>query len=604
MTVRIKSSVKMDGRIILDRFIPEINLSNNTVAENASIGTVVGTATVQNAGGSTFTFELVDEGSTGDFSMTAGGVISVASALNHEEQSVYPVQIKSVDGRGHKYAIATNLVVGDINEPPVDISLDNNTYDLTLRDNVGKSVAFASAVDPDEGETITWSLGTDASGRFSIDPSTGEISVAGSLASDSYQINVIATDSGSNTYDEDFVISVSALSEQKIQASDKQNSDLFGHSSAISADGDTVIVGTPGEDTGGSSTGAAYIFVWNGSTWVEEAKIQASDAQASDNFGWATDISSDGNTVIVGAPFKNEGASSNVGAAYVFTRSGSVWSQQQKLSGTSSAAGNQFGIEVAISDNGENIVIGERYDDTASLNAGATYVFILSGSTWVQQQKITPAGLSANSFFGRAVDISGNGNNSNTLISSTTGSDDGRGSVFIFTRSGSAWTQEAKIQPTGLNPNDFFGRSVSISEDGNTIVVGAYQDDTNGLNSGSVFIFTRSGTVWTQQQKIQSTDAISKSQFGLDVDITNNGDTIIVGAYIEDAIALDSGAAYIFTRASGVWTEQTRILSSDLEAGDELGFAVSLNSLGTRAVVGARREDTGGTDTGAVYIFE
>jgi len=212
--------------------------------------------------------------------------------------------------------------------------------------------------------------------------------------------------------------------QQKIQASDLQGSDYFGQS--VSIYGDTAIVGAYIEDAGGLNAGAAYIFTRSGSTWTEQQKIQASDAQAGDNFGRSVSIH--GDTAIVGASYEDTGAA-NAGAAYIFTRSGSTWTEQQKIQASDAQAGDYFGQSVSIY--GDTAIVGANYEDTGASDAGAAY---------------------------------------------------------IFTRSGSTWTEQQKIQASDAQASDSFGQSVSIH--GDTAIVGAYIEDTGAANAGAAYIFS------------------------------------------------------------------------------------------------------------------
>ena len=144
---------------------------------------------------------------------------------------------------------------------------------------------------------------------------------------------------------------------------------------------------------------------------------------------------------------------------------------------------------------------------------------------------------------------------------------------------------------------------MAISGDGNTVIAGAPLEDTGGSNAGAAYIFTRSGSTWTEQAKIQSSDVEVDDEFGASVSISADGNTVIVGADQEDTGATDAGAAYIFTRSGSTWSQQAKIQASDLEASDKLGVSVSISSDGNTVIVGANGEDTGGSGAGAAYIF-
>jgi len=401
----------------------------------------------------------------------------------------------------------------------------------------------------------------------------------------------------------------------KFQASDKQAYDVFGISVSISSDGNTAIVGAYGEGTGGDYAGAAYIFTRSGTTWTEQAKIQASDREEGDGFGYAVSISSDGNTALVGAGGDDTDTGGDAaGAAYIFTRSGTTWTQQARIQASDRQEGDGFGYLVSISGGGNTALVGASGDetDTGEPLAGAAYIFTRSGTTWTQQAKIQASDRQDRDVFGETASISGDGN---TAIVGARGQDtrgDAAGAAYIFTRSGTTWTQQAKIHASDTGRADFFGSAVSISGDGNTALVGAYGDDTDtgGDAAGAAYIFTRSGTTWTQQAKIQASDREQYNSFGQNaVSISGDGNTAIVGVQNVHAIVgtntiFNVGAAYIFTRSGTTWTEQAKIQASDRQFQDFFGRSVSISSGGNIALVGAFGVDTGGTNAGAVYMSE
>ena len=385
----------------------------------------------------------------------------------------------------------------------------------------------------------------------------------------------------------------------KIQASDRQASDKFGYSVSISGDGNTAIAGAYNEDTGATDAGSAYIFTRSGTTWTQQAKIQASDKQAYDQFGWSVSISSNGNTAIVGAYTEDTGGSS-AGAAYIFTRSGTTWTQQAKIQASDKATNDLFGYSVSISGDGNTAIAGALFEEYG----GSAYIFTRSGTTWTQQAKIQASDRQASDFFGSSVSMSSNGNTAivGAMFEDTGGSS--AGAAYIFTRSGTTWTQQVKIQASDKQASDNFGVSVAISDDGNTAIVGAYTEDTGGTNAGAAYIFTRSGTTWTQQAKIQASDKQASDFFGHSVAISSNGNTALVGAYNDHTGSDRTGSAYIFTRSGTTWTQQARIQASDKQASDNFGWSVAISDDGNTTIAGAYNEDTGGTDTGAAYIFE
>ncbi|MCK5026266.1 MAG: hypothetical protein KAS15_06735, partial [Nanoarchaeota archaeon] len=366
--------------------------------------------------------------------------------------------------------------------------------------------------------------------------------------------------------------------------------------------GNTAIVGARNEDTGGDNAGAAYIFRWNGATWTQQAKIQASDKGAGDYFGGSVSISSDGNTAIAGARFEDTGGS-NAGAVYIFIWNGATWTQQAKIMAGDKAEGDQFGYSVSISSDSNTALIGAEGEDTGGSAAGAAYIFRRSGATWTEQDKIQAGDAGATDYFGHSVSISSDGNTAIVGAFSEDTAGDYTGAAYIYRWTGAAWTQQAKIQAGDKAEYDQFGYSVSISSDGNTAIIGAKGEDTGGSATGAAYIFRCSGTIWTQQAKIQASDKEIDDSFGNSVSISSDGNTAIVGANSEDTGGSSAGAAYIFRWTGTAWAEQAKIQASNKGADDFFGNSVSVSYDGDNAIVGAHGEDEIGNAAGTAYIF-
>ena len=372
---------------------------------------------------------------------------------------------------------------------------------------------------------------------------------------------------------------------QKLTASDAATSDTFGYSVSISSDGSTAIVGARGKS---SSTGAAYIFTRSGTIWTQQQTLTASDAAASDYFGQSVSISSDGSTAIVGA----WGKSSYTGAAYIFTRSGSTWTQQQKLTASNAAGGDYFGGSVSLTSDGSTALIGAAYKSSLT---GAAYVFTRSGSTWTQQAWLVASDNDISDTFGYSVSISSNGS---TAIVGAWGKSSSTGAAYIFIRSGSTWTEQQKLVASGAAGGDRFGYSVSISSDGSTVIVGAYWEDPSAIsNAGAAYVYTRSGSTWTQQAKLTASDPATNDYFGGSVTISSDGSTAVICAYFKSS---STGAAYIFTRLGSTWTQQAKLTASDAATNDSFGYSVSISSDGSTALIGAAYKSS---STGAAYIY-
>jgi uncharacterized repeat protein (TIGR01451 family) len=386
--------------------------------------------------------------------------------------------------------------------------------------------------------------------------------------------------------------------QQKLSAQDTGSGDLFG--SAVAVYGETAVVGSPNDATAtaGPGGGSAYVFVRSGTTWSEQQKLVPSDGAPADRFGTAVAVW--GDTLVVGAVHGDSPGGSGTGAAYVFVRSGTTWTEQQKLVASDGATGDRFGESVALS--GETVVIGADYDDTAGgADTGSAYVFVRSGTTWTQQQKLTAADGASGDSFGYGVAVSGETALIGAFRDDTPGGMDA-GSAYVFVRSGTAWSQQQKIvAPDGMT-FDYFGASVSLSWD--TAAVGAPFDDGPGLNltdMGSAYVFVRTATTWSLQQKLQPSDGANSDFFGSSVALA--GDLVVVGAPFADTIGgTDAGAAYAFRRSGTVWNEEQKLVAPDGGTDDWLGSASAI--FAETVVVGARFDDTAaGLDAGSAHVF-
>ena len=387
-----------------------------------------------------------------------------------------------------------------------------------------------------------------------------------------------------------------------------------------------------------------------------EGYLKASNTDEFDRFGESIAIS--GDTIVVGASYESSDAAgvggdaagdslSGSGAAYVFVRSGTTWTQQAYLKAANADGGDYFGWSVAI--DGDMIAVGASSESSGSadpndnfaFDAGATYVFGRSGTTWTQQGYLKASNAEQGDLFGYSVDIDGD-----TIVVGAiaeTGSDtgvdgdehdnaaNGAGAVYVFVHAGGAWSQQAYLKASNTGTNDFFGH-VAIS--GDTIVVGARYEDSNAVgvdgndnnnssyDSGAAYVFVRSGATWTQQAYLKASNTGSRDQFGWPVAI--DGDTIVVGARTEDSNAVDlnglqsnnstsdSGAAYVFVRSGTTWVQQAYIKASNTGWGDAFGSAVAID--GGTCVIAANLEDSNAVgvdgnqsnnssfDSGAVYV--
>jgi hypothetical protein len=363
-----------------------------------------------------------------------------------------------------------------------------------------------------------------------------------------------------------------------------------GRSVAISADGNTAIVGGNQDN---SYLGASWVFTRSGGVWSQQGpKLVGSDAVGDAWQGWSVAISADGDTAIVGAPYDQ----GNVGAAWVFTRSGVVWSQQGgKLVGSDAVGGAGQGTSVAISADGNTAIVGGWTDNSL---AGAAWVYTRSGGVWSQQgPKLVGTGAAGDPQQGSSVAISADGN---TAIVGGFGDNSGVGAVWVFTRSGGVWSQQGgKLVGTGGVATPAQGWSTAISADGNTAIVGGQNDN---LGIGAAWVFTRSGGAWSQQKsKLVGTGAFDPHNHinqGSSVTISADGNTAIVGGAHDNNYV---GAAWVYKRIGGAWFQQgSKLVGSGAVGFAHQGYSAAISAEGNTLIVGGLFDNSG---AGAAWVF-
>ena len=306
--------------------------------------------------------------------------------------------------------------------------------------------------------------------------------------------------------------------------------DRFGGSVAIY--GDTIVVGASSYN--GGYSGSVHVFVRNGDNWSHQAKLLAPDGEAGDRFGNCVTIYED--TIVVGA-YGDDDIGFGSGAVHVFVRSGEEWINQAKLLAPDGEASDSFGWNVAIYR--DTIVVGVPWDDDNGYRSGSAHVFIRSGKNWTHQAKLLAPNGSSLDRFGASVTIY-----VDIIVVGAPWDDDNgsySGSAHIFVQSGDDWTHEPKLLAPGGAKGEEFGESVAIY--GDTIVIGAQWDDENGDESGSAHVFVRSGKGWAHQAKLLAPDGAASDYFGFSTAVYK--DTIVVGAWGDDENGVDSGSAYV-----------------------------------------------------------
>ena len=395
-------------------------------------------------------------------------------------------------------------------------------------------------------------------------------------------------------------------------------SDYFGRSVSLSGDGKVAAVAAPWDDDVAVDSGAVFVFVQNSmGEWDTVQKLKANDAA---NYiylggvGTQTDqlrgvsISGDGSIIVAGSSY-NDPNGTDSGAAYVFEKSGSTWTQFQKIVASDGAASDHFGASVSVSRDGSTIAVGSPYDDTTT-DQGAAYIFEKVGGTWTQVQKIVQSDTLANtSFGGTGVELTDDG--TTILVGAsfhdTGGTNTGRAYIFDKAANGT-WSQTQILRASNGGGSDQFASGIGISGDGTVICCGAYGEDTGATNKGAAYIFVKSAAgAWsqTETQFIQASDGTTSDNFGLGVSVSQNGDRILVGAYMDDTTEGDSGSMYIFDRTNGVWTQTNHLYPGHATGPGGYGKSSAISDDGKVYMVGSPNDETaGGTDNGAVFVYD
>jgi RHS repeat-associated protein len=375
------------------------------------------------------------------------------------------------------------------------------------------------------------------------------------------------------------------IQQAEIPPGDPDPNNMYGFAAAI--DGETAVVGGYLTDlTGATDAGAAYVFVRNGLAWTQQAKLTSSEANAY----FARSVAIYGDTIVVGAPLADfPGGGGDPGYVYVYLRTGTTWNLQQKLGASDAILGDHLGATVAIY--GDTIIAGAGNEETAPMGEnGSAYIFVRNGTTWTQQAKLMASDAASNDYFaGFTVDIYGD-----TAIAGISSK-----GLYVFVRSGSTWSQQAKLVPSDSISGTNFAWTASL--DGDTIIVGANLATVSAMTeAGAAYVFTRSGSTWTQQAKLVASDAAAYSNFGFAVKVLGN--TALIGApYADHSGKTDAGTVYVFRRVGTSWSQTDKIVISNPNDNDKFGYSIGLSGL--TAVIGAPPHYTLGR-SGTAYIYQ
>jgi IPT/TIG domain/FG-GAP repeat len=400
----------------------------------------------------------------------------------------------------------------------------------------------------------------------------------------------VTTSSGSQTPNGNFTVTATGVPStqqgSKLVATDAAGSAYQGYAVALSADGNTALVGGIDDN---NYTGAAWVYKRANGAWTQQGnKLVGTGAVGNALQGVSVALSADGNTALVGGHGDNSGA----GAVWVFTQSNGTWTQQgSKLVG-SGATGNAIQGTVALSADGNTALIGGYGDNS---NVGAAWVFTRSNGTWTQQgSKLVGTGAAGSAGQGYSVALSADGN---TALLGGYADNSGVGAAWVFTRSNGTWTQQgSKLVGTGTQGLPDQGYAVALSADGNTALVGGFYDN-NGI--GAAWVFTRSNGTWTQQgSKLVGTGSVSTPRQGWSLALSADGNTALIGGYFDNSFV---GATWVFTRSNGTWTQQgNKLIGSGTTNVAAQGYSVSLSADGNTALIGGYFDNS---YAGAAWVF-
>lgn len=432
--------------------------------------------------------------------------------------------------------------------------------------------------------------------------SSGEESYPVIITPGANSISIVVTAADNNTTTTYTINTLQTIDEfaQLITGSDTGNSDWFGAS--VACDGTTLVVGAPRNRVVPlEQRGAVYVFTKVNNEWVQEAKLTASDGANNDRFGWSVTLS--GNTIAVGAPYRNEGAETRSGAVYIFIKSGATWSQQgNPIKAPDPCTDHYFGFGVALY--GNTLAVGEpNSDNLACTSAGAGYVgsvkiYTRSGTTWTYRTTIYASDMAGNSYFGEIVVLE-----AGTLAISAKGRSSNRGAVYIFNGADASWSQMKIVTPSTTASGNNFGSAISLS--GTRLLVGAKNEDYDGLiNSGAVYLFSGSGSSWSEAGKIGSSNPVTNQRFGTSVAIYEN--VIAIGApgptgsvIPEELPPYQDGIIEVYVKNLFVWEKVSDQISPEES---QISFGRSIAVTDTEIIVGADNYDQDAS--GAIYVYE
>ena len=385
------------------------------------------------------------------------------------------------------------------------------------------------------------------------------------------------------------------IEQQKLLASDGTERDCFGVS--VSINDEFAVIGAFFDDENGEESGSAYIFKYDGESWIEEAKLLPSDGEEGERFGISVSIY--GDYALIGAALDND-LGKKSGSVYVFKNDGENWFEVDKLYASDGEEYDYFGVSISI--DGDYVLIGAEGDEENGHDSGSAYVFKYDGDGWVEETKLIASDGTEGDRFGYSCSLNGD----YALIGAWMDYDDkddsgdeyGSGSAYVFKYDGDGWVEQTKLLASDGEEGDMFGTSVSMGDE--FAFIGAWGNDDNGTRTGSAYVFKYDGDGWVEDAKLLASDGNVGDYFGYSVSIYGN--IALVGAWGDEINGHDSGSAYVFKYDGDGWVEETKLIASDGDENDIFGSTVFLNV--NFAFIGAYGDDDNGLSSGAVYVFK
>ena len=600
----------------IDGLATELNSIHNQLSGLDVSPHLDGSPTVYVNETSTYTITDFDRFLTYNVSTDNGAVSLTDNIISYTPDSPGTGHLY-INGKTYTLSVTDKIITAPTITTPV-----NNTAELGPNVTVAASAFSTVPVSSDTHSATDWEIASDIDFTVLVYSSYGnvldltDITVTLAPAQSLYARVRYRTDVRVSTWSTPIAFTtkvdyIPASDVALLTASDKAASALFGTSVSISSTGDRVVIGANDATGGGvTASGKAYIFRREETSWIEEAILIAADRVSNDGFGISAAMDADGIRVAIGA-YNADGGADFAGKVYVFVRSGTTWTEEQTLISSTAQIFGRMGTAVAISPDGLRIAGCASHEDHGGTNgSGGVHIYTRSGTVWTEEALLTASdkGLSGevDEGFGTSADfdstgariaIGSAGAKVNTVLRA--------GKAYVFSRAGTAWTEEALLTPSDPVANGVFGFSVSLSGNGDKLVIGSLRGTVGGFATGKAYVFHRLGITWLEDAIITASDGSDLAAFGCSVSISSDGSRIVIGAYSASTQqVVECGKAYLYVYSGAAWNETTILTATVPVSFDEFASALSLSDDGMVLAVGSHYSSpTGVVNAGSVNIF-